>query len=119
MRSLLLSLAALLLVAPGAAAAPPGSVRVLECTPGLAPEERSVTFEGRMRPVARSVTMALRFTLQARTPDDARWRHVAADGFDTWLPSEPGVRRYTYEKTVRNLVVPASYRTTVRFRWQD
>jgi hypothetical protein len=121
MRALLLSLTAL--AAPAAAAAheiaPQGSVRVVECTSALEPAARAVTFEGRMRPIARSVTMAIRFTLQARTVDASRWRHVPADGFDAWLPSEPGVRRYTYEKTVRALPAPASYRVTVRFRWHD
>jgi hypothetical protein len=29
------------------------------------------------------------------------------------------VRRYTYAKTVRSLLAPASYRATVRFRWLD
>jgi len=61
----------------------------------------------------------LRFVLQAQTPGDPRWRHVTADGFDRWLPSAPGVRRYTYAKTVRSLLAPASYRATVRFRWLD
>jgi hypothetical protein len=63
--------------------------------------------------------MGLRFVLQAQTPGDPRWRHVTADGFDRWLPSAPGVRRYTYAKTVRSLLAPASYRATVRFRWLD
>ena len=119
MRSFLLSIAALLVAAPGAAAAPSGSVRVLECTSALDPAERVVTFEGRVRSTARSATMQMRFTLQARTPDGARWRRLDAEGFDTWLQSEPGVRRYSYAKTVRNLVAPAAYRTTVRFRWLD
>ena len=141
MHSLVASLAAVLVAAPGAlapppdadapaataaaadppaataAAADPGSVKVLDCTGGADLASRSVTFEGRMRPVPGSVTMALRFTLQAQTPADARWRHVTADGFDKWLTSEPGVRRYTYAKTVRSLLAPATYRTTVRFRW--
>jgi len=119
MRSLLLSVAVLLAAAPGAAAATSGAVRVLECTSALDPAQRTVTFEGRMRPTARSATMEMRFTLQTRTPDAARWRRLEAEGFDTWLASAPGVRRYTYAKTVRNLVAPAAYRTTVRFRWLD
>jgi CARDB protein len=119
MRTFLLSVAALLAAAPGAAAASSGSVRVLECTSALDPTERVVTFEGRMRATARSATMQMRFTLQARTPDSARWRRVDAEGFDVWLQSQPGVRRYSYAKSVRNLVAPAAYRTTVRFRWLD
>src|SRR3712207_247918 len=99
MRTILLSVAALLLAAPSAAAAPSGAVRVLERTPALEEPERSVTFEGRMRPIARSVTMALRFTLQARAPEEGGWRRLHAEGFDVWLHAEPGVRRYTYAKT--------------------
>jgi hypothetical protein len=104
---------------PAAAAAAPAGVRVLECTPALDAAARSVTFEARMRPARRSVTMALRFTLQARTDGALRWRRVAAPGFGVWLRSAPGVRRYTYARTVRNLPVPATYRTVVRFRWLD
>jgi hypothetical protein len=95
------------------------AVKVVACTEGLDLAQRSVTFEGRMRPIPGTVTMALRFVLQAQTPGDPRWRHVTADGFDRWLSSAPGVRRYTYAKTVRSLLAPASYRTTVRFRWLD
>jgi len=102
-----------------AGASPSASVKVTGCTEGLDLAQRSVTFEGRMRPIAGTVTMGLRFVLQAQTPDDPRWRHVTADGFDRWLPSAPGVRRYTYAKTVRSLLAPASYRATVRFRWLD
>jgi len=108
--------------APAAAtagASPSASVKVTGCTEGLDLTQRSVTFEGRMRPIAGTVTMGLRFVLQAQTPGDPRWRHVTADGFDRWLPSAPGVRRYTYAKTVRSLLAPASYRATVRFRWLD
>jgi hypothetical protein len=129
MRALPLVLATLLLAAPaapaaasspgGAVPAAPSAVRVLECTPALEPAARSVTFEARMRPVRRSVTMALRFSLQSRSRDGGRWRRVAAEGFDAWLPSEPSVRRYVYAKTVRSLLVPASYRAVVRFRWYD
>jgi hypothetical protein len=100
------------------AAAPPGTVRVLECSPAPDSALRSVTFEARMRPARRSVTMALRFTLQARAAGE-RWRRVAAEGFDAWLTSEPSVRRFVYDRTVRNLAAPASYRAVVRFRWLD
>jgi len=102
-----------------AGASPSATVKVTGCTEGLDLAQRSVTFEGRMRPIAGTVTMGLRFVLQAQTPGDPRWRHVTADGFDRWLPSAPGVRRYTYAKTVRSLLAPASYRATVRFRWLD
>jgi hypothetical protein len=120
MRALPLLLAVFLLIAPAAArAAPQGSVRVLECSPALDAAGRSVTFEGRMRTQRGSATMAMRFTLQLRAPEQRRWRRLAAEGFDQWLESAPAVRRYTYAKTVRALPVPASYRVLVRYRWLD
>jgi hypothetical protein len=128
MRVLPLCLVTLLLAAPDVAAATPhahvttagaGSVRVLECSAALDPAARSATFEGRMRAQRGSVAMAMRFTLQLRTPAERRWRRQTAEGFDAWLPSQPAVRRYTYAKTVRGLPVPASYRVLVRFRWLD
>jgi hypothetical protein len=120
MRALPLSLLLLLLApAEAGAAAPAASVRVLECSPALDAASRSVTFEGRMRARRGSVTMAMRFTLQVRAPERRRWRRLAAAGFDTWLPSEPAVRRFTYDKTIRGLPVPASYRVLVRYRWAD
>jgi len=91
-----------------AGASPSATVKVTGCTEGLDLAQRSVTFEGRMRPIAGTVTMGLRFVLQAQTPGDPRWRHVTADGFDRWLPSAPGVRRYTYAKTVRSLLANSS-----------
>ncbi len=44
---------------------------------------------------------------------------MSAAGFDTWLSSQAGVRRYTFARTIQNLTAPAVYRTTVRFRWLD
>src|SRR4051794_6166010 len=66
----------------------------------------------------RKTRMQLRFTLQVSTPDAPRFRRVAADGFDEWITA-PVVRRYTYDKTVEGLLVPASYRIVVSFRWRD
>ena len=64
--------------------------------------------------------MQVRFALQVRASEPlARWRRVVAPGFDQWLTSDAGVRRYTYDRTVQNLTAPASYRTVVRFRWLD
>jgi hypothetical protein len=49
----------------------------------------------------------------------SRWRRLTAPGFDEWLTSAAGVRRYTYARTIQNLAAPAAYRTIVRFRWLD
>jgi hypothetical protein len=62
----------------------------------------------------------VRFTLQVRDEGVARhWRKVVAPGFDEWLTSVAGVRKYSYTRTIQNLTAPASYRTIVRFRWLD
>jgi hypothetical protein len=116
MRRVLLLLG-LLLIVP--AAAHGASVRTVACVPALDQATRSATFEARVKAVGGTDRMQVRFALQTRAEGASAWRRVAAPGFDTWLSSEPGVRRYTYARTIRNLAAPASYRTSVRFRWLD
>ena len=89
------------------------------CTEGLDLTQRSVTFEGRMRPIAGTVTMQLRFVLQAQTPGDPRWRHVTAPGFDRWLSLRARRAALHVRQDGQSLLAPASYRATVRFRWLD
>ena len=105
-----------------AVAAPPASsaaasVRVADCTSALEPEARSATFEARVKAIAGSDRLAVRFSLQTRGEDELGWRKVTAPGLDAWLTSDAGVGRYGYAKTVQNLAAPASYRVVVRFRW--
>ena len=117
MRRALMSLI-LLLAWPAAADA--ATVKVVDCVPALDPITRSATFDARMRASKGSERLQLRFTLQVREAGLlARWRKVVAPGFDEWLTSEAGVRRYSYTRTIQNLTAPASYRTIVRFRWLD
>jgi hypothetical protein len=116
-RALLICLLVLLPCPAGAAAA--ARVKLLACVPALAAQERSATFEARVRKARGSVRMQVRFTLQVRDATLPGWRRVVAGGLDEWLTSEPDVRRYIYAKTVRNLSAPAAYRTVVRFRWLD
>ena len=103
-----LLIAFLLLAWPAAAQAE--SVKVVACAPALDPLARSATFEARTRAYG-SDRMQVRFTLQVREDALSAWRRVAAPGFDTWLTSDAGVRRYSYAKTVENLAAPAAYRT--------
>jgi hypothetical protein len=117
MRRALLICALVLLGSPAAADA--ASVKLVECTPALAADARSATFEARMHAARGSERMQLRFTLQVSEGALPGWRRVVADGLGRWQTSYPGVRRYSYAKTVRNLSAPASYRTVVRFRWLD
>ncbi len=76
-------------------------------------------FSGRVSAYRRSAKMQMRFTLQALTPDEPRWRKVDALGFGEWITVPSGFRKYTYDKTVQGLLAPASYRAVVHFRWRD
>ncbi len=114
-RVLLLTLLALAFPAAAHAA----SVKTVGCTPALDGAARGATFEARMKAVKATERMQVRFTLQVRDDGETSWRRVAATGFDTWLSSQAGVRRYSYTRTIQNLAAPAVYRTTVRFRWLD
>jgi len=109
----------LVLVLAFPAAADAATVKVVECEPSLDPLARTATFEARMRAARGSERMQVRFGLQVREDAIGGWRRISAEGFDTWLTSLPGVRRYSYAKTLVNLAAPAAYRTTVRFRWLD
>jgi hypothetical protein len=81
-------------------------------------ETNEAVFAGRMSSYRRSAKMQMRFTLQARTPEEPRWHKVSTPGFGTWI-TVPGFERYTYHKTVQDLLAPASYRAVVHFRWRD
>jgi hypothetical protein len=100
-----------------AASVPGAGVKLLACVPALEQQERTATFEARVRPARGSERMQVRFTLQEREEVLAPWRRVVAPGFDEWLTSDPGVTRYSYSKVVQNLAAPATYRAVVRFRW--
>jgi hypothetical protein len=104
---------------PAAAEARAAGVRVADCVQALEGEDRRGTFEARARAARDSDRIEIRFTLQVNEPAARGWRRVMAPGLDEWLTSDPGVRRYTYAKTVQNLSAPASYRAVVRFRWLD
>ncbi len=101
------------------AAADAASVKLVDCVPAVDPVGRAATFEARVRTARHSTRMQVRFTLQVREDGVSGWRRVVAEGLDSWLTSNPGVRRYTYDKTVQNLAAPAAYRVVVRFRWLD
>jgi hypothetical protein len=103
------------LLAPAAGAASSGYGKAL-----LANCDRDAhvaMFQGQVS-AFRKTKMQMRFTLQVSTPDARRFRRVVASGFGGWITA-PAVRRYTYDKTVEGLLVPASYRMVVDFRWRD
>jgi hypothetical protein len=81
-------------------------------------DAHEATFEGQISAFRTGLKMQLRFTLQVSTPDAPKFRRVGADGFGEWITAPAGVRKYTYDKTVQALLVPASYRTVIEFRWR-
>jgi hypothetical protein len=97
----------------------PAHARLMSCVKSTDPGARVAVFEGNMRAWRHSRRLQLRFRLQSRTPQDPVWRTVRAPGFDRWLSSERGVRRFVYDKRVERLAAPASYRVVVRFRWRN
>jgi hypothetical protein len=82
-------------------------------------EGREAVFEGRVLALKRAPRMQMRFALQATTPDNPRWRKIEAPGWGQWISAPAGLGKYTYSKTVQDLLAPASYRAVVHFRWRD
>ena len=102
--------------APCAQAASPYARAALVSCDG---DRREAVFEGRVLSYRGAARMQLRFTLQASTPDVPLWRRVDAPRFGRWITAPPGLGKYTYDKTVQDLLAPASYRAVVSFRWRD
>jgi hypothetical protein len=110
----------LALAAPAAAqAGAPASVKLERCKSGDRPKERYATYEARMRSVAGTARMALRFKLLVQEAGDDTRRAVPNDELSTWHRSHDGVTRYVYSQTIRKLHPGASYRVRVRFVWLD
>jgi hypothetical protein len=111
--TLVIAAVVLATASPAHAATRLGSAVLLRCDEGVA------TFEGRVTPMRRATKAQMRFTLQARTPDEPTWRNVTTPGFGSWITAPAKAGRYLYDKTVEELLAPAEYRAVVRFRWRD
>jgi hypothetical protein len=95
-----------------AAALPaPASVKLADCSV----EENSAAFYARMRPVADSDRMWLRFTVQER--HKGTYVPLHARGLSRWRKSKPGVSAFGYRQTVLGLQPGGVYRARVSFRW--
>jgi hypothetical protein len=106
------SILALLLLASPAEASTYARASVVSCDR----EAREAVFQGRVAAYRGSARMQMRFTLQTRVA--RRWRKVDVAEFSEWITAPAGVSRYTYDKTVQELL-PATYRAVVHFRWRD
>ena len=99
--------------------APDARAALTRCARGEAPAARLAVFQGRMRALPGARRLQMRFALQSSTPADPRWRGVTVPGWAGWRSSAPDVPGYVYDRQVRGLLAPASYRATIRFRWLD
>jgi hypothetical protein len=63
--------------------------------------------------------MQMRFRLQISTPEAPAWTSLSLPGFAAWQTSDPGRKRYVYDKRVEALLAPAAYRVRMQFRWLD
>jgi CARDB protein len=104
-------LAVPLMILAAALPAPPATVKVVDCSV----EEASADFYARMRPVAGSDRMWLRFTILERQASG--YEPLQARGLSRWHRSKPGVAAFGYRQTVRGLQPGGVYRAQVSFRW--
>jgi hypothetical protein len=117
----LLALAAVALGAPAAAHAgslPPAFVHVTDCQTGSKGAHRRATYHARMRAVPGTARMAMRFQLRERFAGHGA-QALSAPALKKWRRSRPGVARFGYSQTVKNLAPGGSYRMVVRYRWYD
>jgi hypothetical protein len=96
---------------PVTLAAPPAMIKVVDCSL----DTHAATFRGRMKGVADSDRMWMRFTLFEKRA--AGFEVLAAPGLARWHKSKPGVGAFGYRQTVRGLQPGASYRMQVNYRW--
>lgn len=117
-------LASLLLGAGVAGAAPPrAALAGFSCQRAMDPTGRSVAVQAVMRPLSRTLRLALRFQLLQRTDGAVTPTIVHGGDLGSWLtPDTPTLGRrpgdvWRLNKSVIDLYAPASYRFRVTFRW--
>ena len=94
------------------------SAQVLECKSGDAGETRSATFQGRMRAIAGTDRMLMRFTLMERFGDE-KLHQLKVPKLKAWHSAKPGIKDFRYRQIVTNLQGGGEYRMVVDFRWLD
>jgi hypothetical protein len=104
-------LAVPLMILAAALPTAPATVKLADCSV----EEESAAFYARMRPVADTERMWMRFTLQERR--DGIYEPLHVPGLSRWHRSRPGVSAFGYRQTVRGLQPGGAYRARVSFRW--
>jgi hypothetical protein len=107
------SLAAVIAPASARRTALPVMAKLVDCSV----EEGSAAFYGRMRPVAGSERMSMRFTVLEKQGGD--FEALRARGLSRWHRSKPGVGAFGYRQAVRGLRPGGVYRAEVSFRWHS
>jgi hypothetical protein len=99
---------------------PPLAASVEMCSTSPLPAGRVVSFVGSMPTITGAELMQMRFELERLRPRDGQWRRLrGVPGFGTWEATQRGRAGFVFHKRVEALLVPASYRAVVRFRWED
>jgi hypothetical protein len=93
-------------------------VKLVDCDVSSSPSQSVASFEGRMRTLAGSARMSMRFTLLERF-GTAGFEPVRIPDLATWRTSKAGVGVFSYTQRVRALERGGDYRMRVEFRWQD
>lgn len=115
---------AILLLTGIAVAAPPAHaddlarVRVLSCEPGQDGTGGAVAYAARMKAVAGTDRMSLRFRLLEKV-GDGHFEPVAGEGLDVWRKSSSGAEVFSWNHRVEGLHQGAVYRALVRYRWHN
>jgi hypothetical protein len=119
-RLVIFALLGLALAVPGQAQAAfkLQTAKVVECRSSDSGESRSAVFLGRMKAIAGTDRMLMRFTLVERFGDERR-HSVSVPELRAWRSAKPGVRDFRYKQTVSGLQGGGEYRVTVDFRWLD
>ena len=97
----------------------PESVAVSACHSSVVQADRYATFSAQMTANRRTHQMWIRFTLLERLSSGGATHQVPAPGLGVWEKSAPGVGVFEANKSVTNLVAPATFRAVVSFRWYD
>ena len=95
----------------------PLQARLVGCTTGPHPADRTAAFMAGMPAIDGSARMWVRFDLYERTPDALGFTRIALPAWGRWERSDPGRTAFIYTKRVDGLRAPAAYRARVLFRW--
>jgi hypothetical protein len=108
--------ASLLAAGPAAQADMRASVRMLSCSPWRPAEGGSVSYEARMRRVAGTARMAVRFHLLEKAAP-GHFDAVRAGDPETWRRSRRGATDFRWVHRVEGLRQGGVYRVEVEYRW--